>query len=423
MEPYRSLVLGIATILGLIALGLDRRVHVPLQHLTSGDHRPGSNAAAAGYGRMRSANQHALRSKETRARVRQSVSWRRCIVVAAVFIPALIQLSVTPAAAVSAEPTLARGVSRTPRPGAVAASSSQEILAVMYKAGRLSVHAERMPLGRILEEVARQTGLDVRGGASLQQDVSVQFAGLPLFDGLRRLLARVNYLLLIERSPEGNIQRMQALVFRREASPSFGRFAREAPTPSTEGIASEAPWQAMADADPSVRRWAVERLGEQGDAQAFTRLLAALDDADPGVRQGALASLSQYGAMALEPLQAFLRREQDHIVRVVALQMLGQVGSVDEATVMLLQEMLTDHHPYIRAAVVEALGSVGGPRATDALHTAARDGDPEVRLSALRALALHVHDALAQAAVEQHLDDADEAVRGGAAALLETFTE
>lgn len=330
---------------------------------------------------------------------------------------------VTPAAAISAEPTLAHGVSRTPHPGAMAASSSQEVLAVMYNAGRLSVHAERISLGRILEEVARQTGFEIRGLSSLQQDVSVQFAGLPLLDGLRRLLARVNYLFLIECSPEGNIRRMQALVFGRETTPSFGRFAREAPTPSGEGITSESPRQAMADADPSVRRWVVERLGERGDEQAFTHLLAALDDADPEVRQGALASLSQYGVMTLEPLQALPQREQDHTVRIVAFQVLGQVGRADEETVTLLQGMLTDHDPYIRAAVVEALGSVGGPRVTDALHTAARDGDPEVRLSALRALALHVRDALAQAAVEQHLDDADEAVRGGAAALLEKFTE
>jgi hypothetical protein len=316
-----------------------------------------------------------------------------------------------------------RSTAQAQHPGILAEASVQGTLTVTYHEGRLSVRAEHMPLVRIIQEVARQTGLEVRALSSLRQEVSVTFTALPLLDGLRRLLTRVNYLLLFERSPQGSIQPTQALVFGREATPSLGHLPREAPRPSRKRGTSEALRQAMADGDPSVRRWAVERLGERGDVQAVPHLLAALDDANPGVRQGALASLSQYGEIALEPLQVLLQREQDLTVRIVALQVLGQVGREDKETAALLHQMLKDPDPRIRAAVVEALGSVGGLRATDALHDAARDGDPEVRLAALQALSQSIHDAAAQATVGQHLDDADETVRDVAAALLETFIE
>jgi HEAT repeat protein len=85
--------------------------------------------------------------------------------------------------------------------------------------------------------------------------------------------------------------------------------------------------------------------------------------------------------------------------------------------------MLMDDDPHIRAAVVAAFGSVRGPGATEALHTAARDRVPEVRLAALQALARSIHDAAARATVTQHLDDTDKTVRDAAAGLLETFTE
>ncbi|HEX9871604.1 MAG TPA: HEAT repeat domain-containing protein [Candidatus Tectomicrobia bacterium] len=346
-----------------------------------------------------------------------------CSGVMAACILALSQPSVAPAAAVHAQLVPAPRVTREHPPGHVAAASSREPLAVTYHEGRLSVHAEHIPLSRLLEEVARQTGLEVRGRPSLQPDMSVQFAELPLLDGLRRLLAHVDHLLLIEYSPQGRIERMQAEVFGGEIPSSSRPLAAQATTPWREGSTLEVPGQAITDADPRVRRWRVEQLGARGDAQALAPLLAALGDADPGVRQGAVASLTQYGERGLEAVQALLPYEPDHAVRLVALQVMGQVGKADDHTGALLHAMLMDDDPQTRAAVVAAFGSVGGPRATEALHTAARDRAPEVRLAALQALARSIHDAAARATVTQHLDDTDETVRDAAAALLETFTE
>src|SRR5262245_27752524 len=52
-------------------------------------------------------------------------------------------------------------------------ATSAEILAVGCEQGRLSVRAQHVPLGRILEELARRSDLEVRGLANADQVVSV----------------------------------------------------------------------------------------------------------------------------------------------------------------------------------------------------------------------------------------------------------
>jgi len=315
-----------------------------------------------------------------------------------------------------------RATGRAQRPVSTAATSAQETLAVTYHEGRLSVRAKQMPLVRILQEVSHRTGLEVRVLSTLQEEVSVMFAGIPLLDGLRRLLAPVNYLFVFDHSPNGSIQPSQALVLGSRTTASLGLHHREALRPLNEGTTSEELRRAMTDSDPRVRRWAVERFGEQGDRQALPYLLTAVEDEDPWVRQAAVESLNQYGELALEPLQAVLQREQHYAVRIVALGLLGQVGRDNEQSVALLNKMLNDHDPRIREATVHALGNVGDSRSSNALHKAARDTNPEVRIAALKALALYIRDASAQAAVEDHLDDTDDAVREVAADLLQRFT-
>jgi hypothetical protein len=69
-------------------------------------------------------------------------------------------------------------------------------LKVEWKDELLSVIAEEAPLAQILREIARQTGMDIQGIEHSQGDVSVRFSGLPLRDGLRRLLVDMNYAIL-----------------------------------------------------------------------------------------------------------------------------------------------------------------------------------------------------------------------------------
>jgi hypothetical protein len=284
---------------------------------------------------------------------------------------------------------------------AAQAGTASDPLAVRYEDGRLSVRAEHVPLARALREVARQTGVAISGVSSLSQDVSVTFTGLPLLDGVRRLLGTGSYVLVLEPSSHGAIGRIEVQLAGQGAAPPVDR-------PRGEDGAE-------------ARRRATERLAALGDEDALPHVLAALGDPSPDVRQAAVASLPQYGERALEPVHALLRRERDDGVRMVALQVLAQVSGGTRETVTLLSELLADRDARIRAAVVPALARAGGSRAIEALEMAADDVDPEVRIAALEALARQGSDGTAERVVAQRLADRDPAVRRAAAALLGTF--
>src|SRR5882672_5982758 len=64
---------------------------------------------------------------------------------------------------------------------------------VQWQHGRLSVIADGAPLQDVLAEVARQTGLEIRGIRSLKRRSHLQLTDLTLREGLGRILAQVNH--------------------------------------------------------------------------------------------------------------------------------------------------------------------------------------------------------------------------------------
>ena len=71
----------------------------------------------------------------------------------------------------------------------------QAHLTVEWKDGHLSVHAEKVPLSQVLQEIASQTGVEVQRLEGLDEEVSLHFSALSLRAGLQQLLAQWNYLL------------------------------------------------------------------------------------------------------------------------------------------------------------------------------------------------------------------------------------
>jgi len=269
--------------------------------------------------------------------------------------------------------------------------SAREPVRVEWREDRLSVSAERAPLAEILREVGRRTGLVVHGLETLRGDVSIAFSDLSLEEGLRRLLARVDHVLVEEPSPEGAGAPTLTVILAGTASGGVPAPAG-APKSHHAAVVHREPAErialALADRDPTLRRWGMERVAEQSDSSALVRLLDGLRDADPGVREEAIAGLGQYGEAVVEPLRALLGRESVPAVRQAAIQLLGQVGG--EAVAPLLGELLGDRDSLTRVAVVEALGHAGGAIAAAALSAAASDADAGVRLAARQTLAFYI---------------------------------
>lgn len=303
--------------------------------------------------------------------------------------------------------------------GAKFTGEASSSVTVLYQDGHLSVSAEQIPLAQILRMVALKTGVEIKGFEGLKREVSVRFSQLPLIEGVRRLLQDVSHILISNPSPQGESRIIQVVVLGQRSGPSSEALGDEQESDPAQALVNRVDPGLTTHLDASVRRWAVERLSEQGGEEGFAALLESLEDQDASVRQATLAGIAQHGAAAIEPIKALLGRESHPEVRATAVQLLGQLGGEDEDD--LLRTMLDDQDVRIRVAVVEALGYGGSPMATEALTRAARDPEPAVRMAALSTLAYYVQDDAARAAIEQGLLDDDETVREAAGSLSEVF--
>ena len=272
--------------------------------------------------------------------------------------------------------------------------SAQEPLKVEWMEGRLSVTAEETPLAQVLQEVARQTGLEARGLERLQEKVSVRFSSLSLREGLQKLLAYVNYVILEKKSFQGDTQPVLVLASGRRTAPSTGERGEKpeedpvveedqgrrlaALYASVQQGDSEALQKALFDRDQVVQATAYELLAKQDPEKAVAVLLEATKSDQPGTRLQALQLLDQSGQaegrVALSALDSALG-DEDVTVKGYAAQALVERGT-PEAMVHLYRA-LHDPDPSFRMMVVEVVA--GKEQGREMLQAALRDDNEAVR--------------------------------------------
>jgi HEAT repeat protein len=167
---------------------------------------------------------------------------------------------------------------------------------------------------------------------------------------------------------------------------------------------------ALAGADPLVRRQAAQALGEIKDPRAVQPLIGLLKDRDALIRRHAVEALGKIkDGRAVSPLAARLadKREESH-VRTAAAEALGTLR--DPAALESLIAGLTAPDWALRSRAAEALGKIGDVRALDPLMDALRDQDPVVRGYAVEALG-ELKDLRAVVPVGAALQDRDREVR------------
>ena len=233
----------------------------------------------------------------------------------------------------------------------VSSASAHTPLHVEWREERLSVSAEKEPLAQILHEVARQTGMEIRGLEGLQEQVSVRFAGLPLQEGLQKL--SVNYLVVWQTSPQRGWRPVLSLVSRRKVPSPPEALLREA-NPSPVGTQPEGE-PGLGDTQEERLR-ALHALAKQSDEETVLAALgAALADEDATVKSSAIQALADRGgAEALEYLhQAF--RDPDPAIRRLVLE---SVIQLDDG-LPLVQEALADADETLRALARSRLELAG----------------------------------------------------------------
>lgn len=144
---------------------------------------------------------------------------------------------------------------------------------------------------------------------------------------------------------------------------------------------------ALEDADPSIRRVAVEAFGNMGGGaeRYLPRLLPRLFDEDKDVRLALVDLLGQIGTSSTLPHLVSALRDENEWVRIRAIEALG-VNRNAEA-VPTLAAMLQTASPMISFRIIEALGRIGGHMAFSVLLGLTDNDDPEIQHAAADAVA------------------------------------
>jgi hypothetical protein len=276
------------------------------------------------------------------------------------------------------------------RPGEQPARVSAPAAALRQSAaGLVTAKLHDVPLAAVLDDIAKQNALRIFISARVDKRVTVDFRGLPLEEGLRRILRGTNFAFFYARGDRnraslkligvdvlpatenreyGDAASATPLA-RRIFQANDGRLRAEAAkalAQSRDPSALGALAQALAeDGDQSVRAAAAEALGKSWSEVAVAPLSDALQDPSADVREAAARALGKtWSDAATEPLLAALAYDRDPIVREQAALALGATSGGE--AVDALTRALEDRRWYVRDAAADALEAIGTLEAVNA---------------------------------------------------------
>ncbi len=280
-------------------------------------------------------------------------------------------------------------------------SFAQTPIKVEWRDGLVSVAAEKAPLSAILQEVARQTGIEIQGIEELQDGVSAHLSRVELTEGLQSLLADCDYALEGGSSGVAS-QPVRLVIFGQRATSHRDVTTVSAATKPRTVLTLEAVPQetttvketdelepddpeAKAEPDPVRRMGKLNSAVRRGDQDAVRE---AVLDSDPTVQASAFEALAaQDKDGAIQALLAAEKSDQAS-TRLEALQLLDQSSQADERTIFsVLHDALKDEDLRVRSFAIQALASHGGTEAMDDLRQALSDPDPSFRLMVISSVA------------------------------------
>ncbi|MCG6988623.1 MAG: HEAT repeat domain-containing protein [Gemmatimonadetes bacterium] len=139
----------------------------------------------------------------------------------------------------------------------------------------------------------------------------------------------------------------------------------------------------LAHTDAHVRREALLSLAKVGGEDAGMLVYGMIEDTDPEVRlAAAMAAGTLKVERALKPLLNMLEGERDPDAVVVVLQALGQLGDPGATNAVekrAVGSFLSKPPTGVRIAAYRALGSIGTPRAKSVIRKAATDKNTAVQ--------------------------------------------
>lgn len=203
---------------------------------------------------------------------------------------------------------------------------------VRWDGGRLSVASKDTPLSDVLKKITSETGMEITGIEDVHELITVNFSGLTLPEGIKRLMAN-NYIIIYGGGDSPTrlyIIGWQTAINNKE---------RALPAGLIENIRSE---------DFDTRRMALESIGK-------------------------------YKSHAVEILRDAINEDNTEI-RYTAFQSLAQIDSTEALNA--IRGCLSHHEPEVRIMAIETMASKGTVFAREAAMAAISDADEMVRLKA-----------------------------------------
>lgn len=219
---------------------------------------------------------------------------------------------------------------------------------VWFAGGHLTVRVQDVPLGALLDEIARKSGLTVVRHVALESKVTLEFHRLALEQGLRRILRHRSFVL------EYAAAQPRMLWILPQGEERYAAHDRILERTDTKGIAQISTLQATLNSgDTEQREEAALELGESGQVQAVAPLTLALADRDEDVREAAVDSLAEIGGEEAVQALAIALRDANPRVREEAVDALGEIGG--PMAIALLEQALADDVRFVRQAATEVL--------------------------------------------------------------------
>jgi HEAT repeat protein len=156
---------------------------------------------------------------------------------------------------------------------------------------------------------------------------------------------------------------------------------------------------ALTGGDAKQRRMLLEVLGQRYAQAAVPALIAAAADADAAVRLAALKALGEAASVrdlaAVAKLLVSAKGDRDTAATEAAIGTLCARAADKNACAQVLLATLPQGTVAAKAALLRALGQVGGSRGLEAVRAAISDPDPELRDAAIRVLSNWLDDSAA----------------------------
>jgi len=224
-------------------------------------------------------------------------------------------------------------------------------------------------LDAVVREVGQQAGFETVVIGELVTSVSLTVSAMPLSQGLDKLLANTDRIVVYAEADKNSEQGIVSLWLFSASEPADSGVGEE-----SRGLAQTPPIESK------ERSLAVLRLTQKGATDDVINTLgeALLNDPHALVRSRAAVALGSLGdKRGLEMLAGALE-DTNHSVRTQAAQALGQIGG-PQAAQILGDVLLQNPDASMRLLAARALQREGSTQARRYLDAAAGDSDPQIR--------------------------------------------